>query len=161
MRERSPEDETQQHLEFVLAQLDALAAAEVEPQEQARFLPFLRHYYEIASLDGLRARTPEDLFQVARQHFELARERAQGQLKVVVRPPLEPGAAGSRGFATLDSVVDDMPFLVDTVTMAIHDAGSAIDWSDHPLMRIRRDAHGTLQQAMALGADESTARANR
>ena len=157
MRERSPEDETQQHLEFVLAQLDALAAAEVEPQEQARFLPFLRHYYEIASLDGLRARTPEDLFQVARQHFELARERAQGQLKVVVRPPLEPGAAGSRGFATLDSVVDDMPFLVDTVTMAIHDAGSAIDWSDHPLMRVRRDAQGTLQQAMALGADESTA----
>ncbi len=43
-------------------------------------------------------------------------------------------------------VHDDMPFLVDSVTMAVNRGGRTAHWIVHPLMRLVRDADGRVQQ---------------
>lgn len=134
------ESASQQQQEFLLAQLEALVSSQVEPGEQRLFQSFMRHYYEMSSLDSLRSRSPEELFAVVYRHWQLTQSREPGQPAVKVLNPDEAGAAGHHGFAVLESVVDDMPFVVDTLVMAVREAGSPIDWTVHPVLTVRRDA---------------------
>lgn len=46
--------------------------------------------------------------------------------------------------AIVTTVMDDMPFLMDSICMAIRDAGSAVDWAMHPILGVERDADGKL-----------------
>jgi glutamate dehydrogenase len=135
----------QEH-ELLLAQLDALADTGVEAGERTEFRAFLRHYYESASLDALRLRTPEELFRICRSHWQLARRRRGDELVLQLTPPTDEG-----GLARLDSVVDDMPFLVDSLYMAVRAAGSSIDWTVHPVLGLRRGADGGLLQVRGGG----------
>src|SRR5690606_29034883 len=119
----------QEH-ELLLAQLDALADTGVEAAERADFRGFLRHYYESASLDALRLRTPEELFRICRVHWQLARQRRNGELLLQLTPPADDAA---RTLARRDTVVDDMPVLVDSLYVAVRAAGSSIVWTVHPV----------------------------
>jgi glutamate dehydrogenase len=134
-----------QELEFLLAELEALASTRVDARQLRVFQTFLQRYYEMASLEALKLRTAEELVDLAAEHFQLAQKRKAGELVIDVRPPLDTAAAGGRGFATVRTVVDDMPFLYDSVGMAVRDAGVSIDWTVHPVLRARRDARGQLQ----------------
>ncbi|TJY62940.1 NAD-glutamate dehydrogenase [Sinimarinibacterium sp. CAU 1509] len=124
---------------LLLAQLEALADARVPDAEQRLFRNFLRHYYEMASQDALRLRRPDELFEVCYRHWQLAQTRKPGQLLLELRQPVE---GDTRQLAQLDSVVEDMSFLVDSVSMAVRAVGSSIDWLAHPVLSIRRDASG-------------------
>ena len=140
------ESASQQQQEFLLAQLEALVSSQVEPGEQRLFQSFMRHYYEMSSLDSLRSRSPEELFAVVHRHWQLTQSRQPGEPAVKVMNPDEAGAAGHHGFAVLESVVDDMPFVVDTLVMAVREAGSPIDWTVHPVLTVRRDADHRLSK---------------
>ena len=133
--------QSMQEQEWLLAQVEALAETQVEAAERPLFRRFLRHYYEVSSLDALRQRRPEELFRICLGHWQLARQRGAGELKLSLAPP-----QGGRGLASLDTVVEDMPFLVDSLSMALRGAGCAIDWTAHPVLALRRDAAGQLQQ---------------
>ncbi|SFF39573.1 glutamate dehydrogenase [Fontimonas thermophila] len=143
-----------QEQDLLLAQVEALADARVTPAERVAFRTFLRHYYEMSSIDALRLRTPEELFAIAHGHWRLAQRRQQGELLLRLTPP-EPGDA--RALARLDTVVEDMPFLVDSLAMAVRAAGSPIDWTVHPVLSMRRDAHGALVQVSSVTVDASSA----
>ncbi|HUR41289.1 MAG TPA: NAD-glutamate dehydrogenase [Verrucomicrobiae bacterium] len=134
--------------DVLLAQLEARAG---DPKLRA----FVRQYYEMASLETLKLRAPEELLAAASAHFRLAQKRAPGELLVEVAPPTDAQAAGSAGFAVVRTVVDDMPFLYDSVGMAVRDAGASIDWTVHPVLRVQRDARGALQGFAEGGAAES------
>ena len=140
-----------QEQELLLAQLDALADTGVEATERAGFRSFLRQYYESASLDALRRRTPEELFAICHAHWRLARQRRSGELILQIAPP----AADGGTLARLDSIVEDMPFLVDSLYMAVRAAGSSIDWTVHPVLGMRRDADGLLLQPRPAGEGAS------
>jgi glutamate dehydrogenase len=103
---------------------------------------FTRQYFEKASADALRQRTPDQLAALVQRHFEFAGSRVPGQALIRVLPPAEGSDIGA--MATLETVFDDMPFLVDSAAMAVRDAGASVDWSVHPIMRIRRDRRGRL-----------------
>ena len=140
-----------QELELLLAQLEAMVADEVEASDEARFRPFMRHYFEMSSQDTLKARPPEALLRTAYAHWKLLRRREPGEALVEVDAPR---GNGSHDMAVLRTVTDDMPFVVDTLTMAVRHAGSPIDWSVHPVMRIQRDAEHVAQQSSGLDAGQ-------
>jgi glutamate dehydrogenase len=141
-----------QEQELLLAQVESLGEAQAEVAGRAEFRSFVRHYYETASLDALRQRSPEELFRTCHEHWQLAQQRGAGELRLRLAPPAQGSA---RGLAQLDTVVEDMPFLVDSLYMAVRAAGSSIDWTVHPVLDLRRDAEGRLQQARAAGAGAS------
>jgi glutamate dehydrogenase len=137
-----------QEQEFLLAQLESLVAARVEPRRQSVFRSILRYYFGLASQDTIRLRTPEELFALVAAHWALAEKRAPGELRVEVRPPDK-----AQPLAVLRTVVDDMPFLYDSISMHVRAAGVPVDWSVHPVLRLRRDGKGVLQEVYGTEGD--------
>ncbi len=135
-----------QELDVLLDRVEALAAKRVDKADLPLFKAFLHHYYEMASQETLKLRTPEELLEAAAGHFEAVRSRKSGELLIQVRPPQDPQASGSAGFATVRTAMDDMPFLYDSVGMAVRTAGVSIDWTVHPVLRVRRDGQGKLTE---------------
>jgi glutamate dehydrogenase len=134
-------------------QLESLAQSQVEPRKLAVFRSFLRRYYEMASPETLKLRTPAELFSTVAAHWELAATRPASEVLLQIRPP----APGARALACVETVLHDLPFLVDTVSMAVRAAGASIDWAVHPVLRIRRDANGVLQDVDGKSGDASEA----
>jgi glutamate dehydrogenase len=152
MMESSSHSGSASEQEAWLTQLDAAAQAAGGELAQAAFREFLRRYYEMSSLDALRQRTPEALLRLAFGHWRFAQRRAPGQALVRVLRPAADGTA----LAVLETCIEDQPFLVDSLTLAIRGAGSPIDWSVHPVLRVRRDAEGRWV-ALAGSSGEGTA----
>lgn len=88
----------------------------------------------------------------ARVIVDAARHRAPGRPVVVLEPM---PATDPRRRMRLAVINDDMPFLVDSVAATIGAMGIAIDRIIHPVVRVARDADGTLTALADDGAPES------
>ncbi|MGH8446051.1 MAG: NAD-glutamate dehydrogenase, partial [Solimonas sp.] len=124
---------------MLLERLQTMARERAPAEARDAFVPFIRAYYEMASQDTLRMRTPEELVDTALRQFLFAQRRAPGESLVRVLPPADLAAHDSRGLARLETVVDDMPFLVDSLSMAIREIGAPIDWLVHPIVHVARE----------------------
>jgi len=139
----------------VLAEAAALWAAgdgEVappgDPGRAVGDLPgFLAAYYRLAETDDLTTAGPQRVASVAAWHAALGASRPQGRAAVAAR---ESGKTSLTGAGTvIDIVTDDMPYLVDSVTMELNRHLADIRLIVHPLLTVHRDvtgvAHGTVQ----------------
>ena len=126
--------------EALMLELDAMARAAGSGSPP---LAFLRAYFETMSVDALKARSIASLFAVATGHWRLSAARKPDEILVRLIRPQE-GAADGRHLARLQTVIEDLPFLVDSVMQRVREAGAAVDWSAHPILRITRDANGAL-----------------
>jgi glutamate dehydrogenase len=130
-------------VEHVRAKTPAAEAPQIEA--------FLRRYCAGAPLDDLGEL---DLYGAALSHWQLLQRRKPGETKVrVYTPAIEHG--WSSPHTVVEIVTDDMPFLVDSVAMALTRQGSAIQFFIHPVVRVRRDAEGNLLELTEDGAPES------
>jgi glutamate dehydrogenase len=73
--------------------------------------------------------------------FGRRRRRHQTLLRVLHAPDTR-GAPAS--YSLVQLVTDDMPFLVDTLTMTLTQAGESVQTIIHPILRVRRDGKGRL-----------------
>ncbi|MER5623791.1 NAD-glutamate dehydrogenase [Streptosporangium sp. NPDC002544] len=107
-------------------------------------LAFLRLYYRHVAPEDLLSRNPVDLYGPAIAQRQLARERPQGRALVRAYTPSLEEHGWDPGSSIVEIVTDDMPFLVDSVTMELdrHDIGTHL--VIHPQMRVRRDMTGKL-----------------
>ncbi len=105
----------------------------------------VRRYYRHADPDELLGRDPRDLAGAALSHYRLATERVQGTARVRVHnPTAEDGWSCSH--TVVEVVTDDMPYLVDSVTMEVARLGRGIHALIHPQLVVRRDVRGTLTE---------------
>jgi glutamate dehydrogenase len=105
---------------------------------------FLRTYFRGVAEDDLAAREPAHLARAALAHLALAERRAPGTSLVRVFNP-DPGLDGFESAHTFVlTVTDDMPFLVDSIGMALGRVESAIHLIVHPVLQVRRDGRGRL-----------------
>jgi glutamate dehydrogenase len=107
---------------------------------------FLTTYYRLAATEDLTIAGPKRVAAVAAWHAALGVSRPQGRAAVQVR---DSGKASLTGAGTvIDIVTDDMPYLVDSVTMELNRHSADIRLIVHPLLSVRRDvtgvAHGTV-----------------
>ena len=77
------------------------------------------------------------------EQARLAAQRPQGRALVRVRPAGSPGAFDPSR-RVIDIVTDDMPFLVDSLTMELARHGLDSDHILHPQLLVRRDVAGAL-----------------
>src|SRR5665647_3200946 len=112
-----------------------------------QFADFVAAYFENTDPDEIQARDPATLFAIANAHWRLL--DASGQAQNVQIRVFNPSLAED-GFVSEHTVVqivhDDMPFLVDSVTMAVNRLNRTAHWIVHPLMLVQRDAQGRLQK---------------
>ena len=99
------------------------------------FREFLRQCVDLAPLETLEGSKPEALVALARSLYDET-ATLDGVL-VSIRPP-----DGDSPMAHLSTACVDRPFLVDSMSMAVRDAGASIDWLIHPVIRVERDDQG-------------------
>ena len=99
---------------------------------------FAREYYEGIAPEDLRERSVLDLYGSALSAFGFAIDRKDDEFKVrVFSPRLE--SHGWRSTHTVVEIVsDDMPFLVDSVTMELNRHDLMIHLIIHPVVQARR-----------------------
>ena len=120
---------------------------------------FVRQYYHWVAPDDLAGRRPLDLYGAALAHWNLAQARKPGEMRLRVYNPEVDRHGWHSSHTVVEMVTDDMPFLVDSVTMALARRGHTIDLVIHPVMRVRRDEQGSLIEILEPGADEPGATA--
>src|SRR6056297_2324901 len=113
-------------------------------RNRARLGTFIRHYYADVDVEDLRAAAPENLAGAALAHLELGMTRRRGRHRLRIYNP-DPERDGWDSTHTIVEMVNDnMPFLVDSLGMAVARTGANVHLTVHPLVRVERDAQGVL-----------------
>ncbi|RYY98619.1 MAG: NAD-glutamate dehydrogenase, partial [Comamonadaceae bacterium] len=128
-----------------IAAVLALAASRRDRPVPADFERFAREALRRVDPDDLRERSPDDLLGALLSHLQLGAQRQPGTPRLRVFSP----SPGEDGWGSRHSIVqivnDDMPFLVDSVSMEIARQGLAVHLLVHPVYAVQRDAQGRLQ----------------
>jgi glutamate dehydrogenase len=139
----------------------ALAANRVQAGQRALFDTFAQACLQHLDDDDLAARSSEDLLGALLSSWQFGAERTPGQARLQVISP----SLADHGWVSRHSVVaivnDDMPFLVDSVTMEINRQGLSLHLLVHPVLLVQRDAQGRLQSLREVGAHEHDAQGLR
>ena len=118
---------------------------------------FLTLYCEHLAPADLDLFTVEDWQALISQHAVLARVRKPHEILIqLVNLPVRRTA--SQSYTVALAVNDDMPFLVDSMTLAGRELGLALHLTVHPVMRATRDPSGALQSLEALTAQTKAPR---
>jgi len=122
----------------------ALVAARVAAADRATIEELVRRYYGQVDPEDLALRQPADLYGAALSHWSFARKREPGRAKVRVFNPSIEEHGWQSTHTIIEIVNDDMPFLVDSVTMEVNRHGLTLHLITHPLLPTVRDGSGAL-----------------
>jgi glutamate dehydrogenase len=115
---------------------------------------FVARYFGQVDPEDLDERSAADLYGAALSHWNFARKREPGQARVrVFNPTIGDGWQSTH--TIIEIVNDDMPFLVDSVTMEVNRQGLTLHLIIHPILSIERTADGTLTGVAADGAQDA------
>ncbi|WP_305804895.1 NAD-glutamate dehydrogenase domain-containing protein [Stenotrophomonas sp. YIM B06876] len=121
---------------------------------QAEAVTFAGDFYRRMEADEFPHHSAAEWAAVAADMLEFARVRKAGQANVRVFNP----TTKSDGWESLHTVIqvvnDDMPFLVDTLGMALADRGIGVHVLGHPVLQVTRNKAGKLT-AVGTGNAES------
>ena len=118
-------------------------------EDAALLESFITHYYSAVAVEDLLERSPADLYAAAVAHFEFARKRTPGKPRIRIYNPSTRGEAYKSTHTIVEMVNDDMPFLVDSTSMALAKHGYAVHLTIHPIFKVIRDKRGELEQIVA------------
>src|SRR5262245_10211897 len=118
--------------------------AKTKPAKPALAEPFERLYYAEVDPEELAARAANDLAGAAAAHLEFGRGYPGGKAKVRAYNPVPAQHGWQSTHTVIEIVNDDMPFLVDSVTMEVNRQGLTLHLVIHPVLRVARAAGGEL-----------------
>jgi glutamate dehydrogenase len=117
---------------------------------------YLRRYYRHVAPEDVIDRDPVDVYGAAASQRQMAAERPQGTSAVRVYTPTVDEHGWSSGHTVVEVVTDDMPFLVDSVTMALSRLDRSVDLVVHPQLVVERDVTGRLTKIHDIDASDPT-----
>ena len=118
---------------------------------------FASEYYRWAAPEDLIERSPLDLYGAAMAHWHLAQHRAPQACNVRVYTPQLEAHGWQSPHTVIEIITDDMPFLVDSVSMEVTRHGYAIHLILAPVIHVRRDAQGQLLEVLPSDAAPGSA----
>src|SRR5687768_17412536 len=127
-----------------IEQVVALVRRKIAKEEQPALEQFVREYFRQVDPEDLEERLPEDLYGIALSHWSFARRRTPGLPKLRVFNPAVEEHGWQSTHTVVEIVNDDMPFLVDSVTMAANRCGLTLHLIIHPIVEVKRDAGGNF-----------------
>jgi glutamate dehydrogenase len=133
---------SEQHRKIV----SAVLRSGVRPPKSMRHLDwpgFLQAYYANVDAEDLHERDAAELAGTALSHLMFAQRRRRSALVRVFNPTLR-----DHGFTSPHTVIemvnDDMPFLVDSIGLALSERALTLHLLTHPVFAVARDRSGTL-----------------
>jgi glutamate dehydrogenase len=148
--------ETQAKTDLVESVL-ALARKRVSGKQAEQVEEFVRQFFRQVDPDDMHTREPADLCGAALSLWSLLRQRHGEEAKVRVFNPRPDEDAWQSPHTVIEVSHPDMPFLVDSVRMEVNAQGFITHLIIHPVIRVRRDASGNLQDVLSRAASEDDA----
>src|SRR6266567_3085536 len=145
------QDSRVQGLEEILR----LVRARVAPDKRSLLERFVQQYFSQLDPEDLSERQPADLYGAALSHWNFAHKRDPGSVRLRVFNPSIEEHGWQSTHTIIEIVNDDMPFLVDSVTMEVNRHGLTLHLIVHPIIVVDRDADGTLRGLGTEGAPTS------
>src|SRR5262245_49551027 len=105
---------------------------------------FAQLYLRGVDEDDLKASTPEDLAGAAIAHLRFGAQRQRRKPLVRVFNPDQDRDGFTSTHTVIQVTLEDMPFLVDSLSMVMSRAGLTVHRMIHPVLRVKRDRSGKL-----------------
>jgi glutamate dehydrogenase len=137
-------------IEAVCARVRERVDSEQAPQIEA----FVREYYGWVPPEDLAGRDELDVYGAALSHWNFLRSRKPGETKVRVYNPDFEQHGWQSTHTAVEVATDDMPFLVDSLSMELNRHGYGIHLAIHPVLHVRRDEAGELVELLPAGSTE-------
>lgn len=144
-------------LQALIEQVQTIAREKLPAAQVKKMLPYLQAYFDDANVDDLKTLAAVDLLGAASSHLQLAQQRAAGEPNIRIYNPEFDIHGWQSTHTIIEMVNDDMPFLVDSVTMALYRRGLSLHVLLHPVLSISRDSKGKLT-SVAEASDETPVR---
>jgi glutamate dehydrogenase len=133
------------HLKDTLVEkVAALIRQRLEAPNQILAERMLRACYGNVAPEDILRREPEELYGTVMALFALARQRAPGQAKLRIYQPRPDEDGWDSEHSVIEAVNDDMPFLVDSLSAALHGRDIGVHLILHPILPVVRDGEGRL-----------------
>lgn len=147
----NPKQEKQETLERVVE----LVRKRFRGEQAAQIAAFLAHYYAKTPPEDLRLWRDQDLYGAAIAQWNQLQRRASGSHLINVYNPDFEEHGWESTHTIVELVLEDMPFLVDSVSMELARHGLTIHLIIHPVISVRRDRAGHL--LAVVGSDDENA----
>ncbi|HET9699780.1 MAG TPA: NAD-glutamate dehydrogenase domain-containing protein, partial [Burkholderiales bacterium] len=142
----------------IVGQVEALARARLPASQAPQLVVFIRQYYAQVDPGDLAERSVADLFGAALSHWHFLQRFAGGAARVRVYNPGLAEHGWQSSHTIIEIVNDDMPFLVDSVTMEVNRQGLTLHLIVHPVMQVVRDLAGVLRELLPSTVTDRTCR---
>ncbi len=109
---------------------------------------FAHQYHTGVASEDLLERPPEDLYGAVVSHWNLAQQRRPKTPLIRVYNPTYGEHGWQSTHTVIEIVTDNMPFLVDSVSMELVRHGLTVHLIIHPVIRVIRDNEGRLQEVL-------------
>jgi glutamate dehydrogenase len=120
--------------------VSAIVRSAIRPPKALRSVDwpgFLLAYYANVDAEELAGREPAELAATALSHLSFARQRGRSALVRVFNPSMR-----EHGFSSPHTVIemvnDDMPFLVDSINLALTQRALTLHFLTHPIFVVAR-----------------------
>ncbi len=128
-----------------LDRLATLLRSKLAASQHTTLEAFARRYFGQVDPEDLAERELADLYGAAVSHWNFAHKRDAGQVRVRVFNPSIAEHGWQSTHTVIEIVNDDMPFLVDSVTMEVNRHGLTLHLIIHPIVAVQRGADGALE----------------
>lgn len=125
-----------------ISQVLELVEQRVEPAQRKPISAFVKQYFQHVDPKDLSELQTADLYGAALSHWNFAAKRKAGVAKVRVSNPTLQDQGWHSPHTIIEIVNDDMPFLVDSVTMEVNRQGFVLHLIIHPVTTIPRGKDG-------------------
>src|SRR5829696_112083 len=122
--------------------------AQKRPQDAPALREFATAYLRRLSADAAESMTPEELFAEVAGAFDFAAGRGERPILVRAFNPTVAEHGYERPGSVLETNTEDLPFLVDSVTGALHTADLKIERVLHPIVGLERDDEGRIVRVL-------------
>ncbi len=130
--------------EELVGRAAALARARLPPAKADWAERFIALYYANVPPDDVLDQEVEQLYGAALALFNFGARRAHGAPKLRVYNPRYEDHGWRSRHMVIEIVNDDMPFLVNSVSLELNRRELALHLVIHPILRVKRDAKGDL-----------------
>ena len=117
----------------LLERATAYVRSRIHGAQAAAAENFVRSYWERVPAEDIVGRDPVDLAGAALAHFHLGEHRPPGPPRVRVYTPTFDDHGWASTHSVVEVVVDDMPFLLDSISMALVRQGCGLHLVVHPV----------------------------
>ncbi|HSD60510.1 MAG TPA: NAD-glutamate dehydrogenase domain-containing protein, partial [Burkholderiales bacterium] len=142
--------------EDMIGQVEALARERLPAARASEFAGFARQYYAQVDPGDLAEHAVADVYGAAMSHWQYLQNFSRGAARVRVYNPTLAEHGWQSSHTVIEIVNDDMPFLVDSVTMEVNRQGLTLHLIVHPVLQVVRDLAGALKEVLPANVTDRT-----